>query len=342
MDKFDRIFQLHAILNKRRTPISIADLAERMDCSRPTVFRALRTLRDNLGAPIIFDKGGGGGYRYDTAEGRYELPGLWFSAGELLALVIIQHFLNELGGGLLEEHFALLSKRIRELTSKKHLNLSEVTTRIRMPAIAARAPGLAYQAVASATLQRKQLWIEYRARTTDQVSERTVSPQRITRYRESWYLDAWDEGKGELRTFAIDRINKHRVLNLRARDIDEHLLDEHLASGYGIFSGKADKTAVLSFSKESARWVADEQWHPKQQGVHQADGRYELRIPYGQSRELVMDILRHGPHVRVVEPSALAEEVKTQLTQALRQYSSLSNGHPRKSRSAPRAPSIKF
>lgn len=325
VDKLDRIFQLHAILNKRRTPISIEGLAERMDCSRPTVFRALGTLRDKLGAPIVCDKGSNGGYRYDNTGGRYELPGLWFTAGELQALVIIQRFLNELGGGLLEEHFALLTKRIEELTSKKHLNLSEVSRRIRMPALAARATGPAYQGVVGATLQRKQLWMEYRARTTDQVSERTVSPQRVTRYRESWYLDAWDEGKNELRTFAIDRIAKHRVLRARARDIDENTLDEHLASGYGIFSGKADKIAVLSFSQESARWVADEQWHPKQIGKRQADGRYELHIPYGQARELVMDILRHGPHVKVVKPSALVDEAKAQLAQALGQYSSNSS-----------------
>lgn len=320
MDKLDRIFQLHAILHKRRMPVSAEALMDRMDCSRPTLFRAITTLKDKLGAPVIFEKERGGGYRYNSTDGHYELPGLWFTAGELQALVIIQRFLNELGGGLLEEHFALLSKRIEELTSKKHLNLSEVAARIRMPALAARRPGPAFQDVVGATLQRKKLWIEYRARTSDQVSQRSVSPQRVTRYRESWYLDAWDEGKNEFRTFAIDRIAKHRVLPARARDIEERTLDDYFASGYGIFSGKGDKVAVLSFSQESARWVADEQWHPRQQGSFLSDGRYELRIPYGQSRELVMDILRHGPHVKVIEPPSLVEEVKKQLIQALRQY----------------------
>ena len=112
MDKLDRIFQLHAVLNKRRTPISFDALKERMQCSRPTLFRAINTLKDKFGAPIILDTGRGGGYRYDTAHGHYELPGLWFTEGELQALVIIQRFLDELGEGLLEEHFALLRKRI--------------------------------------------------------------------------------------------------------------------------------------------------------------------------------------------------------------------------------------
>jgi predicted DNA-binding transcriptional regulator YafY len=290
-----------------------------MECSRATVFRTITLLQDKLRAPVVFDKEREG-YRYDLSQGEYELPGLWFNARELQALVTIQRLLEELGGGFLQDHFALLTRRIQELTSKKKLNLSEIATRIRMPALGARPTGAAFEEVVSATLQRKKLEMEYRARTTDRVSVRVVSPQRVTRYRESWYLDAWDEGKQELRTFALDRIGHSRVLEERARNIEEDVLDEHFGSGYGIFSGRADKVAVLSFSPESARWVADEQWHPRQEGRFLPDGRYELRIPFTHSRELVMDILRHGPHVRVLEPEALALEVREQLAQALAQY----------------------
>jgi predicted DNA-binding transcriptional regulator YafY len=78
---------------------------------------------------------------------------------------------------------------------------------------------------------------------------------------------------------------------------------------------------VLRFSAERARWVADENWHPQQQGKYLQDGRYELRIPYRDARELVMDVMRHGSHVEVIEPAALREEVRQQLEAAARQYS---------------------
>ncbi len=167
------------------------------------------------------------GYRYDLTKGQYELPGLWFNARELQALVTIQRLLEELGGGLLQEHFAVLNRRIQELTSQKQLNLSEIAARIRMPALSARPTGAAFEDVVSATLQRKQLEMKYRARTTDRASHRVVSPQRVTRYRESWYLEAWDEGKQGLRTFAIDRIGQCSITEVRARTIDEATLDEH-------------------------------------------------------------------------------------------------------------------
>ncbi len=97
-------------------------------------------------------------------------------------------------------------------------------------------------------------------------------------------------------------------------------LEEHYASAYGIFAGRANKTAVLRFTAERARWVADERWHPQQAGQFLTDGRYELRFPYRDPRELVMDILRHGREVEVVGPEALRAEVRSALKAALGQY----------------------
>ena len=104
MDKFDRIFQLHAILASRRTAIPLADLMARLECSKSTLLRAINTLKNQLNAPVVFDAAAGG-YKYGNPEGQaFELPGLWFNANELQALAIMQRLLKDAGGGLLEEH----------------------------------------------------------------------------------------------------------------------------------------------------------------------------------------------------------------------------------------------
>jgi WYL domain len=66
--------------------------------------------------------------------------------------------------------------------------------------------------------------------------------------------------------------------------------------------------------------VADEVWHPEQEGKRLEDGGYELKIPYRDSRELVMDILRHGPDVVVIEPAELVEEVKGRPRESIERY----------------------
>jgi predicted DNA-binding transcriptional regulator YafY len=321
MDKIDRIFQLHAVFHTRKTPISLQDLMERLECSKSTLHRAMNVLRDYLHAPIEFDEDAGG-YCYATnsrAE-RYELPGLWFTPGELQALAVMRRLIKDAGGGLLEEHLGLLSKRLDELTAHKRLNLTEAASRLRFPAMAARPTGDAFQVTISATLQRTKLKIQYHARGTDQFTERTISPQRVVHYREAWYLDAWDEGKQEFRSFSIDRILKATAVKEAAKNISEAELDTHFASAFGIFGGQPDKIAILHFTPERARWVAAEYWHPEKQSRYLEDGTYELKIPYRNSPELIMEILRHGPHVRVIEPQTLRNEVKRQLGDAVALY----------------------
>ena len=133
-------------------------------------------------------------------------------------------------------------------------------------------------------------------------------------------MDGYCHLRRGLRTFSVDRVRSAREIEEAADTIPDKELDEYFASSYGIFSGKANKTAVLRFSAGHARWVADERWHPNQVGQFLTDGRYELRIPYRDPRELVMDILRHGPDVAVVAPDALRDEVTERLRRALQQY----------------------
>jgi proteasome accessory factor C len=321
MDKFDRIFQIHSILSNRRTPIDADSLMARLECSRATMFRLIGEMKDILGAPIEFDSARGGFIYRQSAEGtRYELPGLWFSPAELQSLAVMQRVVQDLGGGLLADQLSAITRRLTQLVQHRRLNLGEAAARIRFPGVASRAAGEAFQIAASATLQRRKLWFEYHSRGSNRKSERTVSPQRLTHYREAWYLDAWDDTSNELRTFSIDRMNKPAVLEDAALDLPDSELDTHFATSYGIFGGKADKEAVLVFSSERARWVADENWHPEQKGRYLPNGRYELRVPYKDSRELTMDIMRHGAHVEVLEPPHLRAEVATQLRKAADLY----------------------
>ena len=313
MDKIERITALHRILKAARYPVTVKRLQEELGCSRATVYRDLAYLRDALMAPIEGD--GEAGFRYHAAESeRFELPGLWLSSEELYALLAAQQLLVRTGGGVLQ-------KRIEGLLAD-HAGVSQwPVDRVRViPHRGRKLDEASFRTVASAVLERKQLQFEYRARSTDERTRRTVSPQRITHYRDNWYLDAWDHERNALRSFAVDRIGNARLGEEPARDLPNEELNQHLASSYGIFSGEPKGWATILFSAKAARWVADEQWHSKQQGRHLPDGRYELKIPYSVSRELLMDILHYGADAEIVEPAVLREQAKALLELALSNY----------------------
>ena len=110
------------------------------------------------------------------------------------------------------------------------------------------------------------------------------------------------------------------MLDEDAREVRESELDEVLASGYGIFSGREVDWARLRFSPERARWVATEQWHPQQRSHFEADGSYVLELPYSDPRELVMDVLRHGSEAEVLAPDSLRQTMREALEGALKRY----------------------
>jgi len=141
---------------------------------------------------------------------------------------------------------------------------------------------------ASGTLGRKRLRIVYFARGSVQSAERIVSPRRLVYYRDNWYLEAWCHLRKGLRVFALDSIEDASLLEDAARNVPEAQLERELSGSYGIFAGTPTQRAVLRFSKERARWVAREQWHPDQSGRTEAYGSYRLEIPYRDDRELLM------------------------------------------------------
>jgi len=321
VDKLDRIYKLHHLLRRRRTSVSRTDMMRELECSEPTVYRTLDTMRTHLNAPIETDKAiGGYHYSRDTTGDAYELPGLWFSASELQALLVFNAMLESLEPGLLGEQLAPFKQRVVQLLEHRQLGLTAAMDRVRVLSMAARPAGEHFRTVAGATLQRRKLHISYDGRERGNTTERDISPQRIVHYRDNWYVDAWCHSRKGLRSFSIDRIRHASALDTVANDIEETQLNEHYTSAYGIFAGKANKTAVLRFTAERARWVADERWHPQQVGQFLTDGSYELRIPYRDDCELLMDILRHGPGVIVIAPAALREAVSAQLRSALTRY----------------------
>lgn len=320
MDRYERIIGLHRILQTARYPVTVPRLQEELGCSRATVYRDLAFLRDALMAPVTGD--GEAGFRYDAAEGgRFELPGLWLNSEELHALLAAQQLLSRSGGGMLSTALAPLQQRIEKLLDEHSTGKRWPVERVRViPHRTRRMDEHAFRSVCSGVLERKQLSFEYRARSTDEKTRRTVSPQRITHYRDNWYLDAWDHDREALRSFSVDRISAARMLDAPARDIVETQLDEHLAGSYGIFSGPPKAWATIVFSAKSARWVADERWHSQQQGRFLADGRYELKVPYSSSRELLMDVLHYGSDAEILEPQSLREQARSLLQLALNNY----------------------
>lgn len=319
MDSLQRIYKLHQAISSRRHPVSCQTLQDELECSRATVNRSIRDMRLFFNAPIDYSREHNG-YHY-AHEQSFELPGLWFSSTEIYALLTVQQLLTQVQPGLLDAQLKPVRERIEKILATNHLGSNELASRVLILRMSGRnVEPECFRVVAGALLQRKCLHIDYHARGDDKTSRREISPQRLIHYRDNWYLDAFCHDKNALRSFAVERIRAAKVMQQRCHDVPDIQLNAHYASSYGIFAGEPEHVAVLRFTPERARWVADEHWHPEQQGRFLEDGSYELRIPYSDPRELVMDVLKYAPDVEVLDPDELRQEVRARLLAAISNY----------------------
>lgn len=322
MDRTERFYKIDQMLNDRKV-VPLKDFLNELGISLATFKRDLEYMRERLNAPVEWDRDAGG-YRFFQADNRspaYALPGLWFNASEVHALLSMQHMLSNLDAGMLSGHIKPLQARLKALLGSADHSAEEVEKRLRIAQATKRTVSSKYfETIATATLSRRQIKLRHYSRQTGEESERIVSPQLLTYYRDNWYLDAWCHLRNDIRRFAIDAIRHAELMDDKAKDISQEKLKESLESGYGIFSGSKVKWAKLRFSQERARWVAVEQWHPQQKGNIEPDGSYFLEIPYTDDRELLMDILKHGADVDVIAPDALRERVKKEINRMARRY----------------------
>ena len=325
-----RLYRIEALI-RARGHVNFQTLLDELEVSPATLKRDLEFLRSRMGAPIEYDRIARG-YCFGAAGDaglRQELPGLWFNESELYSLLTAQQLLAGLDSdGLLSRHLQPLLDRIHQMLGsgegadaadrlKKRI---KVVTALRRPV-----PSRFFERVSTALLQRRRLHLRYLTRGRGEVSDRDVSPQRLVHYRNTWYLDAWCHRVDALRRFALDAVEEAEMLDASAKSVAMKRVQAEMDAGYGIYAGGQQRWAVLVFNPQAAQWASREEWHPEQQGRWLVDGSWEMKLPYVDDTELLMDVLRQGEQVRVTAPPALVQAVRKRLAAASAVYDSVAD-----------------
>lgn len=317
-----RLHLIDQLLNSRAS-VTLSEFLDTLEVSQATFKRDLEYLRDQLNAPIVYDRDINA-YRFErrsTTGPKYELPGLWLDGDEAHALLAATSLLERIEPGLLGAQIAPLKSRLRMLMSTESIDPEVIAQRIRLLQNQRRASSTRhFQKVARATLEGLRLNITHLNRNTGERTMREISPQRLTHYRENWYVEAWCHTREAIRSFGLDAIEDMTVTAAPAHILTPEQLDTVLGSGFGIFNGSEVQWAVLRFTPSRAQWVSKQVWHEHQKARWLDDGSYELEVPFTDARELVNEILWHGPEVKIFAPDDLIQHIKATLRASLVQY----------------------
>jgi predicted DNA-binding transcriptional regulator YafY len=316
VDRTERFYKIELLIRNRGC-VPFADLMSELEVSRATLKRDLDYLRTRMDAPIVYDRASNG-YRLqpevrNARQTEHQLPGLWFSERELHALLTMHQLIGGLdAGGVLARHLQPLLDKLHGMLGESERQSRELAQRVKILG-AARRP-VAHQhfeLLGSALMARRRVRLSYWVRSRRELTRRDVSPQRLVFHRNTWYLDGWCHATDGLRRFALDAVREAQAIDLPVREVPVSDVARALDAGYGAFAGGSVPVqwAELLFAPDAAQWVANEEWHPEQSTELRPDGSLLRRLPYSEPTELVMDVLRHGDQVEVLDPPALRQAV---------------------------------
>jgi predicted DNA-binding transcriptional regulator YafY len=202
-----RVLRLLSMLQVRRE-WSGDDLSARLAVDVRTIRRDMDRLRE-LGYVIDASAGPGGGYRLGPGSAT---PPLLLDDDEAVAVAVALGAAagttadsDDVALRVLAKLDQLLPRHLRRRLSA----LPAVTVSLASPHSAVSLRVLA--AVAAACRDHLQLRFTYRD-NKGVVTARAVEPMRVVHTGRRWYLAAWDETRGDWRTFRIDRIQARPAL----------------------------------------------------------------------------------------------------------------------------------
>ncbi len=313
----ERFSWFHQQLQGKRYP-NASSLAAQFALSERIAQRDIEYMHLHLGAPFEYDARKNG---YHYPESNVELPNMQATQEELLAILLARNLLSNSVGGMISRSINSFGKKLFSatgnlgLTEKRMEEVFSATWHSYSPAQADT-----FQKVTDALLQQKVLRINYSSPRAKGSTERLVEPHHLQHYMGSWVLIAWCRTREAWRKFFLSRMEDPVVLaiNFEARPKKEW--EHQLDGAFGIFQDTDIVKVKLRFTPERARWIREQIWHPKQKIQEMLDGGLELTLPVADFREIKLRILQYGSDVEVVEPSALRQEVKEEISRMSELY----------------------
>jgi predicted DNA-binding transcriptional regulator YafY len=317
---------LREIERARGTGVTIDELATLCAVTTRTIRRDLQALEES-GFPLYDDK------TNDDGKTRWRVNGQAFkglSAGltvsELCALYFSRTLLESLSGtpfrdeveSAFEKLSSVLTPHMREFLDQLPRVIATKADPMRRHDDP-RQPQFIGRAL-EATLQLRQAQLTYHSKSSDRTKTYLIHPYRLAYAQGALYLLAYVPEYGEVRTFAVDRMQDLSLLEARFTPIED-LPDAAFPLSLGLHSGPPERVEV-EFEPAVADYVRAREWHASQRLRESASGGVALSLDVCLDRALHSWILSFGPFARVVAPASLAREIAEQFEEARARYAS--------------------
>ena len=318
---------LREIERARATGVTIDELAARCDVTTRTIRRDLQALEE-AGFPIFDDRS------RDDGRTRWVLNGQAFrglaaglTVAELCALYFSRTLVESLAGtpfrdevrSAFEKLGAGLTPHMRQFLDQLPQVIAAKPDPLRRRTDDEGGQQLIAARAIEATLYHRQALVTYHSRSSDRTKTYLVHPYRLAYAQGGLYLLAYVPEYGEVRTFAVERIQELSLQEERFTPIEE-LGDDAFPNSLGVHSGPTERVAI-EFQQAVADYVRAREWHRSQALTAAEEGAVRMTLDVCLDQALKSWIMSFGPFAKVVAPESLAREIAEQFEKGRALYS---------------------
>ena len=301
--------------------VTIDDLARETGVTTRTIRRDLDALQE-AGFPLFDEVHDGKKYWTLEQKAFRRLDDTAFTLAELSALYFSRTLVECLSGTPFERDVrsafdklsAALTPGMRQFLDRMPL-VMQAKADPGAQAVAPRTKEVAQ--LVEAMLHQRRMTMRYHSFSSNREKSYVLEPYRLVFAQGALYVIGFVPEYGQLRTFAVDRIEHISLMEERFEPLD--LPDDAFAHSLGINQGTPERI-VLRFAPRIARYVRERVWHPSQQAHEDEDGSLQLTLDVCNDWALKSWVLGFGGLVTVIAPETLREEIATELEGATRSY----------------------
>jgi len=304
----ERLLAIHQLISARRYP-NTSRLAREFDVSQKTVKRDVEWMRVHWDLPIEYDHQRHG-YFYSREVKRF--PGVpTITEAEMFALLVADKAVEQYRGTPFHKPLQMAFRKLTgQLDDKEQYSLHDCDEILSFRPFAPEATDMErFEIVARAIQQRRELRFRYRKPGEKNAIGRHVHPYHLTCNDNRWYLIGHDVDRGDIRTFALARMNGGAVLGETFQKPKEFTVEKYLRGSLTVMSGRGDYEVVIEFDAWATDQLRGRLWHSSQQVTELPGGESRMRMRLSGLEEVERWVLSWGAHATVIQPASLVERV---------------------------------
>jgi predicted DNA-binding transcriptional regulator YafY len=150
-------------------------------------------------------------------------------------------------------------------------------------------------------------------------TQREVKPIAVKESQGRWYLVAWDKKDERIKTFGLDRISDLKITDTKFKPISYNVEKEY-QHAFGVETYAPVQKIILEFSWQQGNYIKSFPLHESQQILKENGKTVLIAIHIHTTNDIIMELLKYGSNVKVLEPVNLQNEIKTRILEMTKMY----------------------